>query len=141
MAKNKELNPQQARFVQYYLETSNARESALKAGYSEATAKNANMFLSNVVIRGKIEEHKNFLVKSSGWSKARLVAEIEGVYQQALASEEYGTALKSLELIGKVINVTPSAKTMQVKHTFESLLDQSKPTKVIDSQPTDIVVN
>ena len=136
------LNPQQSLFVQYYLESGNMTASALKAGYSESTAKNASSALmKNTLIQGKLREHESFIVKSAGWSKARLVSEIEGVFQLALASEELGTALKSLELIGKVMNVTPSAKTMQVKHTFESLLDQSIPAKDITPQPPEITVN
>ena len=136
------LNPQQARFVQYYIESGNAKQSALKAGYSESTANNANAaLLRNSGIERKIKEHEIFLVKSSGWNKSRLVSEIEGVFQQALANEELGTALKSLELIGKVINVMPSAKTMEVKHSFEALLDQSNPTKDITPQVPEITVN
>ena len=80
-------------------------------------------------------------MKSSGWSKSRLVSEIEGVFHQALASEELGTALKSLELIGKVINVMPSAKTMEVRHSFESLLDQSTTTKDITPKLPAITIN
>ena len=134
--KDAKLNPQQARFVQYYIESGNAKQSALKAGYSESSANNANMLLKNCAIERKIKEHENFLVKSSGWNKARLVSEIEGVFQQAIANEELGTALKSLELIGKVINVTPSAKTMEVKHSFEQLLDRTNPVnKVKDISP------
>ena len=134
--KDAKLNPQQARFVQYYIESGNAKQSALKAGYAETSANNANMLLKNCAIERKIKEHENFLVKSSGWNKARLVSEIEGVFQQAIANEELGTALKSLELIGKVINVTPSAKTMEVKHSFEQLLDRTNPVnKVKDISP------
>ena len=136
------LNPQQARFVQYYIESGNAKQSALKAGYSESTANNANAsLLRNSGIERKIKEHEIFLVKSSGWSKSRLVSEIEGVFHQALASEELGTALKSLELIGKVINVMPSAKTMEVRHSFESLLDQSTTTKDITPKLPAITIN
>ena len=136
------INPQQARFVQYYIESGNAKQSALKAGYSESTANNANAsLLRNSGIERKIKEHEIFLVKSSGWSKSRLVSEIEGVFHQALASEELGTALKSLELIGKVINVMPSAKTMEVRHSFESLLDQSTTTKDITPKLPAITIN
>ena len=142
--KKDSLNPQQARFVQYYIESGNAKQSALKAGYAETSANNANMLLKNCAIERKIKEHENFLVKSSGWNKARLVSEIEGVFQQAIANEELGTALKSLELIGKVINVTPSTKTMEVKHSFEQLLDRSNPAnkvKDISPQTPEITVN
>jgi len=137
----KRLTPQQARFVQYYIETSNAKQSAIKAGYSEASAKNANALLQNVVIRGKIEEHENFLIKSSGWNKARLVAEMEGVYHKAMADDQLKTALQSLELIGKTIGVNPSTKTMEVKHSFEQLLDKSQPTKDITPQAPAITVH
>ena len=136
------LNPQQARFVQYYIESGNIKSSALSAGYSESSAKNATNFLmKNPLIRGKILEYESFVQKSCGWHKHRLVSEIEGVFQQALANEELGTALKSLELIGKIVNVMPSAKTMQVKHTFESLLDQSTTPKNITPQPPEITIN
>jgi hypothetical protein len=136
------LNPQQARFVQYYIETGNAKGSALSAGYSKSTANNANAsLLRNSAIQGEIERHQKFQIKSSGWNKARLVSEIEGVFQQALASEELGIALKSLELIGKTLNLTPSAKTMRVKHTFESLLTQTTNTKDITPQPPEITIN
>ena len=137
----KRLTPQQARFVQYYIETSNAKQSAIKAGYSEASAKNANALLQNVVIKGKIKEHEIFLVKSSGWSKARLVAEMEGVYHRAMADDQLKTALQSLELIGKTIGVNPSTKTMEVKHSFEQLLDKSQPTKDITPQAPAITVH
>ena len=136
------LNPQQARFVQYYIESGNAKASALSAGYSKSTANNANAsLLKNGAIQGELEKQEKYLIKSSGWNKARLVSEIEGVFHKALEEQQLQTALKSLELIGKVTNVTPSAKTMQVKHTFESLLDQSTNTKDITPQPTEITLN
>ena len=136
------LNPQQARFVQFYIETGNMTGSALSAGYSESSSKNATNFLmKNPLIREKIKEHENFLIKSLGWSKARLVSEIEGVFHKALEEDSLQVALKALELVGKIINVMPSAKTMQVKHSFESLLDQSSIAKDITPQPTEITLN
>ena len=136
------LNPQQARFVQYYIETGNAKASALSAGYSKSTANNANAsLLRNGAIQGEIEKNKKYLIKSAGWNKSRLVTEIEGVFRKALEEQQLQTALKSLELIGKIINVMPSAKTMQVKHTFESLLDQSSIAKDITPQPPEITIN
>jgi len=136
------LNPQQARFVQYYIETGNLKSSALNAGYSESTSRNAtNNLMKNEAILGEIKKHEKYLIKSSGWSKARLVSEIEGVFHKALEEQQLQTALKALELVGKIINVMPSAKTMQVKHSFESLLDQSTIAKDITPQPTEITLN
>ena len=136
------LNPQQARFVQYYIETGNAKASALSAGYSKSTANNANAsLLRNGAILGEIKKHEKYLIKSSGWNKSRLVSEIEGVFHKALEEQQLQTALKALELVGKIINVMPSNKTMQVKHSFESLLDQSTIAKDITPQPTEITLN
>ena len=136
------LNPQQARFVQFYIESGNLKASALNAGYSESTSRNAsNNLMKNEAIRGELEKQEKYLIKSAGWNKARLVSEIEGVFHKALEEQQLQTALKSLELIGKIVNVMPSAKTMQVKHTFESLLDQSTNTKDITPQPTEITLN
>ena len=136
------LNPQQARFVQYYIETGNAKASALSAGYSKSTANNANAsLLRNGAILGEIKKQEKYLIKSSGWNKARLVSEIEGVFHKALEEDSLQVALKALELVGKIINVMPSAKTMQVKHSFESLLDQSTIAKDITPQPTEITLN
>ena len=136
------LNPQQARFVQYYIESGNAKASALSAGYSKSTANNANAsLLRNGAILGEIKKHEKYLIKSSGWNKARLVSEIEGVFHKALEEQQLQTALKALELVGKITNVMPSNKTMQVKHSFESLLDQSSIAKDITPQPTEITLN
>ena len=136
------LNPQQARFVQFYIESGNANGSALSAGYSKSTANNANAsLLKNGAIKGEIERQEKYVIKSSGWNKARLVSEIEGVFRKALDEQQLQTALKALELVGKITNVMPSAKTMQVKHTFESLLDQSSIAKDITPQPPEITIN
>ena len=136
------LNPQQARFVQYYIESGNLKTSALNAGYSESTARNAtNNLMKNETIKGEIEKQEKYLIKSSGWNKARLVSEIEGVFHKALEEQQLQTALKALELVGKITNVMPSNKTMQVKHSFESLLDQSSIAKDITPQPTEITLN
>ena len=136
------LNPQQARFVQFYIESGNLKSSALNAGYSESTSRNAtNNLMKNEAIKGEIEKQEKYLIKSSGWNKARLVSEIEGVFRKALEEQQLQTALKALELVGKITNVMPSAKTMQVKHTFESLLDQSSIAKDITPQPPEITIN
>jgi len=97
--------------------------------------------LRNGAILGEIKKHEKYLIKSSGWNKSRLVSEIEGVFHKALEEQQLQTALKALELVGKIINVMPSNKTMQVKHSFESLLDQSTIAKDITPQPTEITLN
>ena len=51
------LNERQKKFADYYIESLNAEQSAIKAGYSERTARgHAHKLLQNVAIKEYIEE-------------------------------------------------------------------------------------
>lgn len=55
--KKKKLTPKQQAFCDYYIETGNATEAAIKAGYSKRYANtNANKLLQNTTILERIEE-------------------------------------------------------------------------------------
>ena len=61
------LTEKQKRFIDYYIETANATESAKKAGYSEKTAKNIgaeNLTKLNLFIQKKLEEKQNNRIAS-----------------------------------------------------------------------------
>ena len=61
------LTEKQKRFIDYYIETANATESARKAGYSEKTAKNIgaeNLTKLNFFIQKKLEEKENKRIAS-----------------------------------------------------------------------------
>ena len=52
------LTEKQKRFIDYYIETANATESAIRAGYSEKTARNIgceNLAKLNTFIKSKLE--------------------------------------------------------------------------------------
>lgn len=54
---NKKLTPKQQAFADYYIETGNATESAIKAGYNKKTARQiGSMNLTKVDIKQYIEE-------------------------------------------------------------------------------------
>ena len=79
--------------------------------------------MKNPLIIAKIEEIQRNILLSSDWSKSKLIAEIQQVYQQSMADNDYTNALKSLDLIGKYLgHALTQAKTMEVKHSFERLL-------------------
>lgn len=62
-----ELTEKQKRFIDYYIETANATESARKAGYSQKTAKNIgaeNLTKLNFFIQKKLEEKENKRIAS-----------------------------------------------------------------------------
>lgn len=61
------LTEKQKRFIDYYIETANATESARKAGYSEKTAKNIgaeNLTKLNFFIQEKLEEKESQRIAS-----------------------------------------------------------------------------
>lgn len=61
------LTEKQKRFIDYYIETANATESARKAGYSAKTAKNIgaeNLTKLNYFIQEKLEEKENKRIAS-----------------------------------------------------------------------------
>ena len=61
------LTEKQKRFIDYYIETANATESAKRAGYSEKTAKNIgaeNLTKLNSFIQGKLKEKEDSRIAS-----------------------------------------------------------------------------
>ena len=61
------LTEKQKRFIDYYIETANATESAKRAGYSAKTAKNIgaeNLTKLNTFIQKKLEEKQNSRIAS-----------------------------------------------------------------------------
>ncbi len=61
------LTERQKRFIDYYIETANATESAKRAGYSAKTAKNIgaeNLTKLNFFIQQKLEEKENQRIAS-----------------------------------------------------------------------------
>lgn len=61
------LTEKQKRFIDYYIETANATESAKRAGYSEKTAKNIgaeNLTKLNYFIQEKLQQLENNRIAS-----------------------------------------------------------------------------
>ena len=142
--KIKPLTPQEHLFVAKFIESSNGTQSAMDAGF-KGTRRSASVYatrmLSSDRICQQIERFRRDVSLASGWNKARVIAEIEKVFQSAIENEEYKTGLSCLTEIAKIINVMPSTKTMEVRHSFESLLDQSSTTKDITPKLPAITIN
>lgn len=65
--KYEDLTEKQKRFIDYYIETANATESARKAGYSKKTAKNIgaeNLTKLNIFIQEKLKEKEEERIAS-----------------------------------------------------------------------------
>ena len=126
---SKQLTPQQAKFCSYYIETVNARQSALNAGYSESTANNANSILKNSAITGRIAENEKNIIRASNWNKDRIISELERVYSLAIADNQLTNANKTLELLAKLTSSMPNTTTKELNMNvkFESLLKDITP--------------
>lgn len=139
----KQLTPQQAKFCSYYIESGNGKQSALKAGYSDSTANNANLILNKSAVKGRLKQHEDNLLRSSNWNKDRIISELEHVYSLALADNQLTNASKVLELLAKLTNSMPSAQTKEVNHhvKFESLLKDITPQNktISDSYETKLI--
>ena len=139
----KQLTPQQARFCSYYIESGNGKQSALKAGYSDSTANNANLILNKSAVKGRLKQHEDNLLRSSNWNKDRIISELEHVYSLALADNQLTNASKVLELLAKLTNSMPSVHTKEVNHhvKFESLLKDITPQNktISDSYETKLI--
>ena len=139
----KQLTPQQARFCSYYIESGNGKQSALKAGYSDSTANNANLILNKSAVKGRLKQHEDNLLRSSNWNKDRIISELEHVYSLALADNQLTNASKVLELLAKLTNSMPSAHTKEVNHhvKFESILKDISPQNktISDSYETKLI--
>ena len=139
----KQLTPQQAKFCSYYIESGNGKQSALKAGYSDSTANNANLILNKSAVKGRLKQHEDNLLRSSNWNKDRIISELEHVYSLALADNQLTNASKVLELLAKLTNSMPSAQTKEVNHhvKFESILKDISPQNktISDSYETKLI--
>ena len=114
------LTEKQKRFIDYYIETANATESAKKAGYSEKTAKNIgaeNLSKLNLFIQQKLEEKQNKRIASQDEVLEYLTRVMRGEEKDQfdldaslqdrtkcaeLLGKRYGTFKEKVDLAGNV---------------------------------------
>lgn len=115
------LTEKQKRFIDYYIETANATESAKRAGYSEKTAKNIgaeNLTKLNFFIQKKLEEKENQRIASQDEVLQYLTKVMRGEEKDQfgldaslqdrtkcaeLLGKRYGTFIEKKELTGNCI--------------------------------------
>lgn len=115
------LTEKQKRFIDYYIETANATESARKAGYSEKTAKNIgaeNLTKLNFFIQKKLDEKESQRIASQDEVLEYLTKVMRGEEKDQfgldaslqdrtkcaeLLGKRYGTFVEKKELTGNCI--------------------------------------
>jgi len=106
-------NIREQKFIEHYVAHNNATEAAIYAGYSKNGAEGAGYRLKNKPsIKKAIDKIKAELAEKSKWTRERAIEELEKIKSDALASERpnHSAAVKSIELIGKLLGLFPSEK-------------------------------
>ena len=109
-----------------------------KSGYA-GTSDQCKRLLENKVICRVIESHRNDIQILSGYSRARMVRELNDIKTRCMSDNNYGQALQSLKQIGDVLHLTDkttTTKQISLSLSFEDLLARSR---AIDITPNDVV--
>ena len=102
----KPLNPKQTRFVAEYLIDSNATQAAIRAGYSEKTAKQiGSRLLTNVDVANAIAAGGSRIASRLEITAEKVLKDIENVRKLATAGGIYASAIRASELQGKSIGM------------------------------------
>ena len=126
MSKPKKLTPKQMRFCIEYASGKTLTEACKLAGIGGPESAGSRM-LKNVQIRECVDEHvQNFLV-AEGITESWVLKELKTVYQSAMASEHWQSAIGSLKAISEIGGYSNRVNKSEVKlvASFENLLERT----------------
>lgn len=110
------MTPKQERFVQEYLVDLNATAAARRAGYSARTADRIGPeLLGKTCVAEAIATAKAQRAEETGYTARWVLEQAADVYRVAREADKLPEALKSLELVGKHVDV--GAFKERVEHT------------------------
>lgn len=121
------LTEKQKRFIDYYIETANATESAKRAGYSEKTAKNIgaeNLTKLNFFIQKKLEEKESQRIASQDEVLQYLTKVMRGEEKDQFGLDaSLQDRTKCAELLGKRYGTFVEKKEVAGSYTVELVDD------------------
>lgn len=121
------LTEKQKRFIDYYIETANATESARRAGYSEKTAKNIgaeNLTKLHFFIQKKLEEKEEDRIASQDEVLQYLTKVMRGEEKDQFGLDaSLQDRTKCAELLGKRYGTFIEKKEVREKCTVELVDD------------------
>jgi hypothetical protein len=138
--KDKLLTPKQYKFAILYAENGGTMSGGMickKSGYS-GTSDQCKRLLDNSSICRVIEAHRNDIRIASGYSKSRMIRELDSIKTVCIADHNYVQALQSLKQITDILHFADkmtTTKQISLNLSFEELLARSK---AIDITPTDV---
>ena len=139
--KEKPLTPKQYSFAILYAENGGTMSGGMickKAGYA-GTSDQCKRLLENEGICRVIETHRNDVRIASGYSKSRMIRELDSIKTECIADRNYIQALQSLKQISDILHFADkmsTTKQISLNLSFEELLARSK---AIDITPIDDV--
>lgn len=121
------LTEKQKRFIDYYIETANATESAKRAGYSSKTAKNIgaeNLTKLNFFIQQKLEEKESQRIASQDEVLQYLTKVMRGEEKDQFGLDaSLQDRTKCAELLGKRYGTFIDKKEVSGGYTVELVDD------------------
>jgi len=100
------LTTKQELFVQEYIKDWNGRQAAIRAGYSEETAKEMGYEnLTKPHIKEAVESAKADLMQRIGMTQERIAQDLLEISQEAREDKQYSPAIRAKELVGKHIGM------------------------------------
>lgn len=131
------MNSRQERFVQEFLKTGNAKQSAIKAGYSEKTAEvQGARLLSNVKVKQRIEQLQSE-IKTDKIMDARQMQEVltsiilQESEEEVLMVEGCGDGISEVVKKTKTASQSDRIKAIQLLARMQGALDNSATLNVI----------
>ena len=124
--KDKLLTPQQTRFCIAHASGKNITESAQLAGYSQPE-KSGSRLLRRVEIRRCVDDHLQNFLTAEGLTESWVLKELKNVYQSAMHSEHWQSAIASLKQISEIGGYSNRVNKSEVKlvASFENLLEKT----------------
>jgi phage terminase small subunit len=96
------LTPKQARFVAEYVKDLNATQAAIRAGYSKRTAKAIGCEnLTKPDIAAAVAEKQGAIGERLELTAEKVLRDLEQARVNAMATLEWGPAIRASELLGK----------------------------------------
>lgn len=134
-----QVTPKEHQFVLAYLETGKAGLSAKLAGYSEKSCDvQGHRLLKKEKIKKQIDLQTKHLANMAGWNKARVISELELLYNHALDDQSFNTCKDILTLLGKECGLFKDKKEVKHQHSFEEHLSS---VKLIEKEKPMITMN
>ena len=142
----KPLNLKQEQFIANYIETGNAFQSAIRAGYAKATAiSKSALWVDRGRIKQAIAERKAVIRKKIGITAERQLQRADDVYTQALENKHFTAALTALDQQNRHIglynedNASKADKTLNIVVFGQPAQLPSKAPGSLPDGPTPVI--